>query len=67
MTSVGKDHDGKAGQKLLQTAPSDCFDGASIWYCITLRKMAQNEQYEICNGRQSNDAGVFEGVQSAEK
>ena len=67
VTRVGKDDDGETGQDRDDTLVGHNANIALETHVITLCKVVDNQDNKITNGDESNDAGVLERVESAEK
>jgi hypothetical protein len=67
VTCIGKDDDGETGQDRDDTLVRHDTDIALETHVITLCKVVNNKHDKIANRDESNNAGVLEGIESAEK
>ena len=67
MTCVGKDDDGETGQNRNDALVRHDTDVALETHVIALCKVVYNQDDKITNRDESNNAGIFERIESAEE
>jgi hypothetical protein len=67
MAGIGKDDDGETGQDRDDTLVGHDTDIALETHVITFCKVVNNQDDQITDRSESNDAGILEGVESAEE
>ena len=65
MASVRKYNDWKTTQGRYDAGPLDDANRATVSFCIPLREMINDQNNKIANGHQSDDAGIFERVETS--
>ena len=67
MTCIRKDNYGKAGESRDNAFPVYDMDFTPFGQSITLGKVIDHQDDKVANGYQSNDASVFERIETSKK
>jgi hypothetical protein len=67
MTGICKYNDREAAQSRRNSCPVNNPNRASVSHRVPFREMIDNQYDEVTNGNQSNNAGIFQGIESAKE